>query len=657
MSSNSLSKGAWLLIVLGLVVVAVLGIRTISNSDFWMHLALGRQIAENGLQKTDEITFTVSGTPWVNSSWLYDRVLFLLWQLGSAPLVILAHVAAAVLAFVLLIPTARKWAGGISILLALVLSAWLLDARFTVAPHVAVLPLAAIFVMLLSEPRKPWVPWAVLLPLQVLWANTHVSFFLGPLICAVFAVQYRAGARSGDGGSSNRFAQTLGLAVAALLAGLVNPYGLKLYAQGLANVTDGAFKFVQDWISPFSAQFPGSVFPKHFVTVALVVGAGGLISEKRNLPVGLTTLAVFSAFLIILFPRNIEWLALLGFPFIALSLNSVGTLFESGIRAVTKSQNSTGARGTAGGVAVALAILSLSAAGSNASYLNAGNVSVFGLGVEYGLFPREAAQVIARPDFPARAVNLAQDGGFLAWEQPARRIFVDPRANLYGAEFYRALNKCLAGEENAWKDLIEKWSPDAVIMNCAVPFGANAVRGLLRDPSWALVYFDGTTALLVRALSGNRELIRDTEMQRAGLRLIEEERRRVLESPRCVVSPRLIGAGEMFLALGRYAEAESVCRAVTAGAPMMGRAWINLGIAQTEQGKEEALDTLRHACQIAPKEVFAWISLHRAASRAGLEDEARTAIERAKRVNPKTTALFLATQQDTRKNASRPPAQ
>ena len=106
-------------------------------------------------------------------------------------------------------------------------------------------------------------------------------------------------------------------------------------------------------------------------------------------------------------------------------------------------------------------------------------------------------------------------------------------------------------------------------------------------------------------------------MTHAGLRLIEEERRRVLESPRCVVSPRLIGAGEMFLALGRYAEAESVCRAAAAGAPMMGRAWINLGIAQTEQGKEEALDTLRHACQIAPKEVFAWISLHRAASRAG----------------------------------------
>ena len=34
----------------------------------------------------------------------------------------------------------------------------------------------------------------------------------------------------------------------------------------------------------------------------LIVGAGGLIAEKRNLPIGITTLAVASAFLII--PRE-----------------------------------------------------------------------------------------------------------------------------------------------------------------------------------------------------------------------------------------------------------------------------------------------------------------------------------------------------------------
>jgi hypothetical protein len=661
MNSNSLSKGAWLLIVLGLVVMAVLGVRTISNSDFWTHLAMGRQIAEHGLQKVDTLTFTVAGAPWVNSSWLYDRVLFLLWSLGAAPLVILLHAAAAVLAFVLLIPAARKWAGGTAISLALVLGAWLLASRFTIAPHVVALPLAAIFMMLFSEPRKAWVLWAVLLPVQVLWANIHSSFVLGPVICAVFAVQFWVSARSGERVASSQFTHALWLTVATLLAGLVNPYGLTLYASGIVSVTNGAFKFVQEWISPFSAQFPASFYPKHIVTLALFVGAGGLIAEKRNLPVGLATLAVASAFLIILFPRNVEWLALLAFPFFALSLNSVGLLIEGGLRSLTKKEKVSGARGAAAGLAAVLALLSVSAVFSSACYVYAGSASVFGLGTEYDLFPHAASKVIARPDFPARAVNLAPDGGFLVWEHPDRTIFVDQRASLYGVEFYRMLNKCLAGEEYAWKSILEKWGPEAVIMNCSVPFAANAVRGLLQDPSWVLVYFDGTAAILVRAVSENQALIRDVQIQNAGLQLIEKERQRAMKATGHQILPRLIGAGEMFLALGRYTEAESIYSALTRCAPMMGRAWINLGIAQVEQGKvQEAVGTLRHACDIAPKEVFAWISLYRACNRAGLADEARAAIERAKKVNLKTTMLILRSEQragQEPQNASKLPAQ
>jgi hypothetical protein len=660
MNSNSLSKGAWLLIVLGLVVVAALGVRTIGNSDFWMHLAMGRQIAEHGLQKVDAWTFTAEGARWVNSSWLYDRVLFSLWSLGSAPLVILLHAAGVVLAFVLLIPAARKWSGGTAISFALILSAWLLAARFTIAPHVAALPLAAIFIMLLSEPRKPWVLWAVLLPLQILWANVHASFVLGPVICAVFAVQFRINAKSDAAAASGLFTHALWLAVATLLVGVVNPYGLTLYASGLLSATNGAFKFVQEWISPFSAQFPASFYPKHIVTLALFVGAGGLIAEKRNLPVGLTTLAVASAFLIILFPRNVEWLAVLAFPFLALSFNSIGVLIESGLRSLAKTEKVSGIRGATAGLAAVLAVLSVLVVLSSACYVYAGSASVFGLGTEYDLFPHAAAKVIERPDFPARAVNLAPDGGFLVWEHPDRPIFVDQRASLYGAEFYRGLNKCLAGDEHAWKDLIEKWNPDAAIMNCSVPFAANAVRGILQDPSWALVYFDGTAAILVRAVSENQALIRDSQMQSDGLQLLERERQRALKATGYQVSPRLIGAGEMFLALGRYPEAESICAALTSCSPMMGRAWINMGIAQAEQGKvQEAMTTLRHACEIAPKEVFAWISLYRAANRAGRVDEAGAAIERAKKVNLKATMLFLRSEQKAQEaqTASKPPVQ
>jgi tetratricopeptide (TPR) repeat protein len=332
-------------------------------------------------------------------------------------------------------------------------------------------------------------------------------------------------------------------------------------------------------------------------------------------------------------------------------------MIENGLRSLIKTEKVPGARRVAAGLAAAMAILSVSVVFSSACYVFAGSASVFGLGMEYDLFPHSASRVIARSDFPARAVNLAQDGGFLVWEHPGRPIFVDQRANLYGAEFYLALNKCLAGEADAWKAILEKWDPDAVIMNCSIPFAANAVRCLLQFPSWALVYFDGTTAILVRAVSENQALIRDVQIQKAGLELIEKERLRAMNAAGYRVPPRLIGAGEMFFALGRYGEAESVYSALTRCAPMMGRAWMNRGIAQMEQGKaQDAVKTLRRACEVAPHEVFAWISLYRAGNRAGLADEARAAIEKAKNINLKIATLFLHSEQRAEQEGRKVPA-
>ena len=38
---------------------------------------------------------------------------------------------------------------------------------------------------------------------------------------------------------------------------------------------------------------------------------------------------------------------------------------------------------------------------------------------------------------------IAQDGGYLAWRYPHRKIFVDQRSELYGPEFYRHLGSAL----------------------------------------------------------------------------------------------------------------------------------------------------------------------------------------------------------------------
>ncbi len=638
---NETKKNSWwqsgLFVLAGLAAVAAFGIRTISNGEVWGSLAAGRSIVQQGVPRVDTFSFTGAGSPWVDSTWLYDWLLYRLWTIGHAPLVIVLHTAIVVLAFVLLLPLARKWAGDVSVSLALLVSAWLLSPRFTVSAEIFCLVFLAAFMAVLSDDRKAWMPWAVLVPLQILWTSMHGSFFLGPLIAGLFALDL--GLKERSAGGHRAVAMAL-LTAVLLIVTFANPYGARLHLYLLRSALDVSYTYVQEWISPFSAQFSGSVIIKHTVTLALLIGAGGLITERRRLPVAVTTLAVFGAFLVVRSLRYIDLFVILAFPFMALSLHAVGATIEERLASIRSAL-----RIGAGVIALLLAVLTLGLVFSNRCYASIGSASSAGLGVEYDLFPNAAARVIARPDFPRRMVNMAFDGGFLAWQAPQQPIFVDARASLYGEEFFKIMNRWLVGVDEAWKMIEDRWDPGAVVINCCAPGAGTALRSVLASGRWALVYFDGTTVILVRSVSDNRKLIGDSALQDEGLALLESARKlyaaRVAGGEEPGVAPRLIGAGNVFIALGRYAEAETVYRLLVAGAPSMGNALLNLGISQVELGKgEEAVQTLRRVTGVLPKQVYGWLYLSRACQLAGLTDESQQAYDRAKELNPKAASMF-----------------
>ena len=626
-----------LLCSLALVVLALAGIRTISSGSLFSHLAVGRWIAANGIPRVDALSFTAAGAPWINTTWLYDRLLAGFWGIGGAGLVTILHVLLVVGAFLALIPVARRWAGSAATALALLLSTWLLAPRFTVGPYAVGLLMAALYVNVLSSERKSWVPWAVLLPLQVLWTNLHGSFLLGPAILAIFAVDAAVRERmqgtleSEDGRS--RVAALACLAVAAVFISLLNPYHIRLPLRVMSGASNVAFNFVQEWVSSISSQFSASAYAKHAVTFALLVGAGGLIAERRKLPISLTALAVISAFLAVRSLRYVEVLAVFAFPFFALSFDAMGKAIAKMVSGLVPVLNKV-----LPAVIVLLLVLTAGAFVSNAYYCASGSFSTFGLGVNDSAFP-SAPDVLGRADFPARMVNLPGDGGYLLWNNPDRQVFIDQRADVYGVELFQTLNQCLAGVDGAWATVEEKWEPGAVVLNCSVSGAGTAIRTLLIGKRWELVYFDGSTAILVRDSSANVALLGNVELQTAGLKLIEQERQRYASALRegkrsGVVSPRLIGAGNIFLALGRYPEAEVIYSLLVNGLPAMGQAWLNLGICQLQlQRADAAIGTLSKATEMMPKNAAAWLYLGEAYRAKGMEQPAKSCYDRAQSLN------------------------
>ena len=162
-----------------------------------------------------------------------------------------------------------------------------------------------------------------------------------------------------------------------------------------------------------------------------------------------------------------------------------------------------------------------------------------------------------------------------------------------------------------------------------------------------MVYFDGTSALLVLNVAENRALLQDPQLQALGLTNLEIARRayerRIAAHWFPTHSPALIGAGHTLLALKQYAEAEKVFLTLTRGAPQMASAWLDLGICRGQLGRwQEALVALRRATAAAPKHPLAWLWYSRACQQLGYEAETRDARQRAFKLNPNLVASFDA---------------
>lgn len=646
-SAGKSNQAGWALVGLGMVFLFALGLRTIAYGEIWGHLATGRWIAEHGIPRVDVFSFTAEGRPWVVDTWLYDRILFSLWGLGPAAVIIL-HTLAVAGAYVLLLCPARRYAGPASIAAALVLCGWLTAPVLTVGPATGILIFPAVMIFLLYRKRPTALAWGGVLAAQLAWANMHVSFFLGPLICLAFA--YDAGRRARleeedeeDEAPYYGRKQLLLLAAAAVAVTFINPYVSQLHAHAFATWADPATRLFHTWISPYSGQF-GSPLAKHMLTLGLAVGALGLLTYRERLPGGLTAVAILGAALGVTKGSHPHLFALLAFPFFALS---VGAGARYLLRVVEKRapRQVVLFRGAGSLVAGLLALASTAAVATGAYYRASGSASAPGLDVNYGLFPEHAAELIEHPQFPERALNLVQDGGFLAWRYPDHKVFIDQRARLYGGVFYLQLMKALSGDAQAWGAIEEEFAPEAVILNCTLPGAGPALRDLTGQRRWNLAYLDGTTAILLKDLPHLASLANDAELQASGLQHLEADHRRYRERLRdasgAAAAPSMIGAGNAFLHLHRFKEAAAAYALLVSGVPSMDTARANLGFALLQDGQaEQAVQMLEAACERMKEAPMAWLWLSTAYVEAGRHEDAERAFARAEYLDAEAAEAY-----------------
>lgn len=466
----------------------------------------------------------------------------------------------------------------------------------------------------------------------------HPSFLFGPVLILFFAIENW---QETHGTSRTSMVTPLtnrlfALSAVALLVTLINPNLINLHRHVLANWkvltgTDGL-----EWISLFSSAFPQGLITS-LTIFALILGAGGLITLQKKLPAMITMLALVGAFLTVRSVGALQSFSLLALPFLILSFSAIGEYLGRTLSTVLKA-NEKQLASIMSVVALILIIITAGSVITNSAYTNMGSASHFGLGVQEDAFPVAAAGILDRDDFPEKILNMSHDGGYISTVHPDRKIFCDTRTSFYGSDFYKTLNRALLGQRSAWNAIQSEWNPDAVVLNGGWLDTGALVNRLVSERSreglqkWKLVYFDGTTVILVKNSEEYETLINDPTIQQYGGKVLETARQDYLAGNKGLVktgnASRLIGAGGLYLALNRPVEAQAVYSALIKHSPRMATAWLGLGQSLILQKQlSNGLPYIEQAALITPRSSRVWMGLLQAYRLKGDEAGIKKAAE------------------------------
>jgi hypothetical protein len=304
--------GVWILVereaMLGLLLTlyAVVVLRLIPHElvqDSWLTLVSGREVAENGIPKTDNLTVWTNGAPWIDQQWLGQLIFYGAHVLGGFKLVMLLHAAALISALGIALGAARSFGASVKSV-ALVATASLLLAPWTLAMRTQTLAIpmfVALVWLLASDSRSPSRRVFLVLPLLVVWANIHGTVTLACALVVLRGLTIICSRRKGP--KLLRGTLLITLPFAALLA---SPYGTDLvgYYQTML-VNPMLREFIIEWAPSTPSAVTGPFYAVAFATVALLAKYPSRLTTFERLALLMTLLAGITAI------RSIIWFALI----------------------------------------------------------------------------------------------------------------------------------------------------------------------------------------------------------------------------------------------------------------------------------------------------------------------------------------------------------
>jgi hypothetical protein len=467
--------------------VAAYLFREIVDGDCWWHVVIGKDIiARRAVPTVDAFSTLGLGRPYHDSHWLFQVFLATADRLGGMAGVSLAAVLLWAVTLLLCYRAVRRWVSLPSACALVFLAALGASDRFVPRPDAITCLMIAAFTLLLQQERWKRLPGlALIVLLQVVWANSHGLFVIGPFVvlCYCFAALIQG---SATGTADRRRLWVLLVLTAA--ATLSTPFGLTgwRYAARLFGEQffsgQTLFAGIQELAPTFGAAsralpdfwiFAGFLLAWGAIAVAAL--ARGSISVPRVLVTAGLCVAACSG------RRNMPLFLLAAAPFIA--EHAAALIRPRAIRSA--------AWWVFGGVALLSALMPLS---GKFYELMALTVRA-GLGPSPTVFPAGLPAFLLQSGFKGQVFSPAYQAGYCLYH--GYRPMVDTRWEVYDprqlADFYAAVL-----DPARWWQTVVRYDIRGILLTHFSPETDALLPRLPGDPRWRLVWYDSSASFWVR---------------------------------------------------------------------------------------------------------------------------------------------------------------
>lgn len=499
----------WILLFALLVCVVSATTYKVEDDDFFWHLSTGRFIVQNGyVPDKDVFGYATQNAEWIPFEWGWDVISYSLYSAGGYKLVYFFTSAIYCLMFFTIFRLLQKFkvSSAVSVVLLLALLIALLN-RLSARPHIfSYLFITILFYYLLSFKyfgRDKYIKYLYYLPVMFLiWVNLHLGALMGILLLLVFIVSetviYFRHIKHADIEvlplTKSHLKKLVIIFFCSLLVLLINPHGLRTYIYAYDHTHMKMLESISEWLSPFSSKTaPGLVTT--FYKILLFSGLIVLVYtfKKRDLTLALIFL-VFALYSLTANRFTIEY-ELLVVPLLAISISFylrrfdkygvLKFLFGNPIKVLF----------------IAVFLILAYQFQQDSFYIAIKYNREAGIGVSARYFPVNMVKFLKDNNIEGTPFNDFDTGGYLHWEIPDEKIFIDSR-NLNDEIFNEYIS--IISMQPGYKEKLDKYGVDYAylfvpkLIRYPKMLQQSVTEYFFNNNNWALVYWDDETMMFLK---------------------------------------------------------------------------------------------------------------------------------------------------------------